>query len=94
MRKAYLSVISVVLTFWAAGIAFGADAPVSDATQECLDCHAIYHPGIVADWQKSRHARVTPKAAMMVEKIQRRMSSKMCRSRFRRPAWDVPSAIP
>ena len=75
MRKAYLSVISVVLTFWAAGIAFGADAPVSDATQECLDCHAIYHPGIVADWQKSRHARVTPKAAMMVEKIQRRMSS-------------------
>jgi hypothetical protein len=65
-----------LLTLFAAGAAFGDTAPVSDATQECLDCHAVFHPGIVADWQKSRHARVTPKTAMAVEELQRRMSSR------------------
>jgi len=43
------------------------DAPVSAATQECLECHVTYHPGIVADWHKSRHAAVTPAAAMARE---------------------------
>jgi hydroxylamine dehydrogenase len=56
MRNIRLSVFLSLLTLFAAGAAFGDTAPVSDATQECLDCHAIFHPGIVADWQKSRHA--------------------------------------
>jgi hypothetical protein len=34
-------------------------ADISPATQECLDCHGIYHPGIVADWQKSRHGQTS-----------------------------------
>jgi len=76
MRKVYLSGMLTILTVFAASIAFGDGTPVSDATQECLDCHAVFHPGIVADWQKSRHARVTPKAAKAVEEIQRRMSSR------------------
>ncbi len=75
MRNVYLSGMLTILIVFAADIAFGDDAPVSDATQECLDCHAVFHPGIVADWQKSRHARVTPKAAMAVEELQRRVSS-------------------
>ncbi len=75
MRNIYLSVILFLLTLFTAGTAFGDAAPVSEATQECLDCHSVFHPGIVADWQKSRHARVTPKAAMVVEENQRRMSS-------------------
>ena len=33
---------------------------VSDATEECLDCHASFHPGIVAGWRQSRHASVSP----------------------------------
>lgn len=74
MRNTCLSAIVSLLTLLAAGAGFGADTPVSDATQECLDCHAIYHPGIVADWQKSRHATSTPKAAMAVDDLQRRMS--------------------
>ena len=32
---------------------FGADLPISEATQECLDCHASIHPGIVSGWQPS-----------------------------------------
>ena len=75
MRKAYLFVFFVILTLSADGPAFGGDAPVSDATQECLDCHAIYHPGIVADWTKSRHASVTPQTAMAADGMQRRVSS-------------------
>ncbi len=47
----------------------------SAATQECLDCHTTYHPGIVADWQKSRHAAVTPAVAMDRPATARRLSS-------------------
>ena len=52
-----------------------AEAPLSDATQECLDCHASIHPGIVEGWQKSRHAVTTPKNAMVVEETARRVSN-------------------
>ena len=43
-----------------------AAANVSNATQECLDCHSVIHPGIVEDWKQSRHARMTPKEAAAV----------------------------
>lgn len=33
------------------------DVPISEATSECIDCHATIHPGIVKDWQNSRHAQ-------------------------------------
>ncbi len=54
---------------------FGDEPAVSDATQECLDCHAVFHPGIVEGWQKSRHALITPQKAMGVEELKRRISS-------------------
>ena len=41
-----------------------AAVPISDATAECLECHASIHPGIVKDWENSRHAMITPKEAM------------------------------
>jgi hypothetical protein len=50
-------------------------AEVSPATQECLDCHASFHPGIVADWRKSRHAATTPAAAMAVTGEGRKVSA-------------------
>ena len=56
------------------GAAFGGDTPVSEATQECLDCHTVFHPGIVADWKKSRHAGTTVQAAMAKEGMQRRLT--------------------
>ena len=53
-----------------------AEAVISDETQECLDCHSVFHPGIVADWQKSRHAVVNVKDALAVEGLSNKVSSK------------------
>lgn len=52
-----------------------AEAKPSEATQACIECHQVIHPGIVADWQRSRHAQVTPKAAMAVAGLGRKLSS-------------------
>jgi len=58
------------------GMAMGADAPVSEATSECIDCHASIHPGIVQDWQDSRHAKITPQDALQTDGLSRKLSSK------------------
>ncbi|MFW6240668.1 MAG: multiheme c-type cytochrome [Thermodesulfobacteriota bacterium] len=55
--------------------AFAARAPVSEATEECLACHASLHPGIVADWRKSRHAEVAPETALKVTGLARKVSA-------------------
>ena len=34
-------------------------SPLSEATEGCLLCHESLHPGIVADWRRSRHSRTT-----------------------------------
>ena len=57
-------------------IVSAADDAVSEATAECIDCHASIHPGIVRDWQKSRHAKITPQDAMTVDGLARKISSK------------------
>ena len=44
-----------------------AEVSISEATAECLDCHASIHPGIVNAWQRSRHAVIHPQSAMAVE---------------------------
>jgi hypothetical protein len=75
MRNVLSLFFSAILVISGAGAALGRDAAVSDATQECLDCHAVFHPGIVADWQRSRHAMVAPKTAMAAEGHARRVSS-------------------
>ena len=59
-----------------------ADAPVSEASQECLDCHESIHPGIVESWRKSRHAATTPDAAVAVKGLARKISS-----------TDIPDAL-
>jgi len=74
MKPIVLSFFFIFFVLPAAG-GWCAAAPVSDATQECLDCHATIHPGIVADWQQSRHAQVTPKAAAAVKGLARKVSS-------------------
>jgi uncharacterized protein with PIN domain len=57
-------------------VTYGDEAPVSDATLECLDCHAIYHPGIVSGWEKSRHAAITPAKALQADDLSLKVSSK------------------
>ncbi len=50
-------------------------AELSAESEACIDCHAIVTPGIVGDWQMSRHARVTPAEGMAQEPRQRRIST-------------------
>jgi len=40
-----------------------------------LSCHTMINPGIVADWEKSLHARVTPEEALKKRKLERRISA-------------------
>ena len=75
MQKRYLMVLTGILMIITATKAFGAQAATSEATEECLDCHATYHPGIVADWRKSRHAVVTPAQAAAVKGLENKLSS-------------------
>lgn len=52
-----------------------AAAPLSPATETCLECHRQIHPGIVAEWEKSRHARVSPAEALSRTGPARRLSA-------------------
>ena len=51
-------IISILIGFPAAGPLLAAAPVISEATSECIDCHASIHPGIVKDWQTSRHAEL------------------------------------
>lgn len=75
MKKWHFFFVLIPMLVLGYGNIVGADVSVSEATQECLDCHSIYHPGIVADWQNSRHAATTVQAAMAKTGAQRRVSS-------------------
>jgi len=75
MKKVLRSAALLFLFFTAFnGVCLG--APVSSATQECLDCHAVIHPGIVEDWKESRHASMTPRDAAAVTGLGLKVSSK------------------
>jgi len=52
-----------------------AEVKVSEATQACIECHTVIHPGIVQDWQKSRHSQVTPRQALAVKGLGLKVSS-------------------
>ena len=69
-------IIFILVSFFGAATAISAAVAISEATAECIDCHASIHPGIVNDWQNSRHARITPQAAMTVEGVAGKVSSK------------------
>jgi hydroxylamine dehydrogenase len=66
MKNLLVAFLVGIVVFYAAN-GTSADLPVSEATADCLECHAVIHPGIVKDWQKSRHALTTPKHAMAAE---------------------------
>ena len=74
MRNLLVALIGGIVVFYAVN-GIPADLPVSEATAECLDCHSAIHPGIVKDWQNSRHALITPKQAMAVEGLALKVSS-------------------
>ena len=51
------------------------EVPLSPQTEDCLDCHEYYHPGLVADWRTSRHASTTPAQGLARPELSRRVSS-------------------
>lgn len=48
---------------------------ISEASEACLACHSQLHPGIVAEWKKSRHANVIPAEGLKKPKFERRISN-------------------
>lgn len=51
-------------------------AELSEITEECLDCHRTVTPGIVAGWEKSRHANIISAEALKKPTLERRISAK------------------
>ncbi len=74
MARKGLALIVLVLILGLAGKLQA--APLSEATETCLSCHASVTPGIVADWKHSLHAKVTPAEALQKEALARRLSTK------------------
>jgi hypothetical protein len=74
MQQARLLPCLIVLFFLGSPV-FASEATISDATLECLDCHTLIHPGIVQDWQASRHAKITPASADAVQGTARKLSA-------------------
>jgi hypothetical protein len=50
-------------------------AEISEETEGCLGCHEMVTPGIVGDWLKSRHAKVSPAEGLAKEEVKRRISA-------------------
>ncbi|UCG81646.1 MAG: hydroxylamine oxidase [Desulfobacterales bacterium] len=70
----YSPLLAVFVLLLSTQIALGAIIRMSEDTKECIQCHSSVHPGIVADWEKSRMARVTPRAARSMILKKRRVS--------------------
>jgi len=69
--KAFFPMILVLI--FSSG-AYG-EQRISEATQECLNCHATLNPGIFSSWKNSRHAGVTLEEALKLVGADRKVSS-------------------
>jgi hydroxylamine dehydrogenase len=49
-------------------------AEMSPQSSDCLECHAVIHPGIVTQWEKSRHAKISVEEALNKPLLERRVS--------------------
>ena len=47
---------------------------ISEATSDCISCHADVTPGIVSDWKSSLHAKITLKDALKKSILKREIS--------------------
>ena len=63
-----------VVVFLSAQVALGASGEISENSQACIECHRTLHPGIIADWEKSRMSKWTPAEAMNKTDLERRIS--------------------
>ncbi len=75
IRAISLLFAAIIIALPLAHLANANETPLSEATQECINCHATYSPGIVEDWRSSRHASTTPAAGLAKPELERRVSS-------------------
>lgn len=79
MRKGILLLAAFALLLLAlvgtGGAGTEKSPPLSKETQGCLGCHRLYTPGIVADWESSRHSQTTPAEALAKPERERRISA-------------------
>jgi hydroxylamine dehydrogenase len=68
------ALVAMLGMFLSVQVAFGASGPTSEDTNACIECHRSVHPGIVADWERSRMAKVSPKVARSMILKKRRVS--------------------
>jgi len=47
---------------------------LSDVTQTCIDCHEMVTPGIVHDWETSKHSKMNLSSALAKRKLEKRVS--------------------
>ena len=66
--KTMMSMMFMII-FFAQGVVGGAHGSSSEDTQTCIECHAVVTPGIVAEWQRSQHAKVTPSQGLKKTKF-------------------------
>ena len=66
--------LALLAAFIFSPAAYGAEPRVSDETTSCIECHASLNPGMVADWKKSRMAKMTPAKARGMPEKERRVS--------------------
>jgi hypothetical protein len=67
-------VVALVTLGSAPALAGPPPPPLSAATKDCLGCHEDATPGIVADWRRSLHARMSVRAALAKPEAKRRIS--------------------
>jgi hypothetical protein len=65
-----------LMMFFSAGILHAQEPPMSYESRSCLNCHRGLTPGIVKDWEQSRHSRVTLAGALQKKPLERRVSVK------------------
>ena len=70
--KTLAFILSTILLL--TGVALGASVPFSEATEECMSCHLSIYPGILAEWEKSLHARISPMEGLKKPRLERRVS--------------------
>ena len=77
MRNKNNFIVSVIILFLSVLVSGSVSyaAEISENTEVCLDCHNSITPGIVADWESSRHARFSPAEALNFPELERRISA-------------------
>ena len=78
----FLSIIALAICFIPQRSDSQTRLPISENTEACLTCHSQLHPGIVAEWKKSRHGNITPAEALKKPTLERRISNEKVPDEF------------